>query len=163
MTDAAENKIEDKVTANGADTSKAAYNNGVGTKGVALDDGVLNDAPTSIVKAQHYALPKSTAVRNSTTERSIRFTSKYQEELLILTNGLPSKPESLDSFLDFVASDRLRRVPHRGSRWDKILRWAEYFAIQISILHESVGPFAPNSTEAARLIWQSCQTLLQVG
>lgn len=162
MTDAAESKIEDKVTVDGADTRKAAYN-GVGANGVALDDGVLNDAPTSIVKAQRYAMPKSTAVRNSTTERHIRFTSKYQEELLILTNGLPSKTESLDSFLDFVASDRLRRVPHRGSRWDKILRWAEYFAIQVSILHESVGPFAPNSTEAARLIWQSCQTLLQVG
>lgn len=162
MTDAAENKIQDKVTVNGVGTGQAAYN-GVGAKGAALDDGVLNDAPTSIVKAQLYDLPKSTAVRKPTTERPIRFTSKYQEELLILTNGLPSKPESLDSFLDFVASDRLRRVPHRGSRWDKILRWAEYFAIQISTLLESVGPFVPNSTEAARLIWQSCQTLLLVG
>lgn len=162
MTDAAEKKIEDKVTVNGIGNGQAAYN-GVGAKRASLDDGMLNDVPTSIIKAQHYALPESTAMRKSTTERPIRFTSKYQEELLILTNGLPSKPESLDSFLDFVASDRLRRVPHRGNRWDKILRWAEYFAIQISILHESVGPFVSNSTEAARLIWQSCQTLLQVG
>lgn len=162
MTEAADNKIENEVTANGTSTDKAAYN-GIENKEVALDHGVLNDAPTSIVKAQHCELSKLTAVPKTTTERPIRFTSKYREELLILTNGVPSKPESLDSFLDFVASDRLRRVPHRGSRWDKILRWAEYFAIQISILHETVGSFAPNSTETARLIWQSCQTLLQVG
>lgn len=162
MTEATDNKIKDQVTANRTSTDKAAAN-GIGSKGAAIDDGVLNDAPTSIVKAQRYELPKSTVVRKATTERRIRVTSKYHEELLILTNGVPSKPESLDSFLDFVASDRLRRVPHRGSRWDKILRWAEYFAIQISILHEAVGMFVPNSTETARLIWQSCQILLQVG
>lgn len=162
MTEAVDNEVEDEVTANGTSSDKAAYDR-IETKGVALDDGVLNDAPTSIVKAQSYKLPELTAMRKRTTERPIRFTSKYYEELRILTNGVPSKPESLDSFLDFVASDRLRRVPHRGSRWDKILRWAEYFAIQISTLHESVSLFAPNSTETSRLIWQSCQTLLQVG
>lgn len=162
MTEAADKEIENEFTANGTSTDTGAYN-GIENKGVALDDGVLNDAPTSIVKAQRFKLPKSTAIRKPITERPIRFTSKYYEELLILTNGVPSKPESLDSFLDFVASDRLRRVPHRGSRWDKILRWAEYFAIQISTLYESVEPFTPNSTETARLIWQSCQTLLQVG
>lgn len=162
MTKATENEIKGKVMANGTSTDTAAAN-GIETKGAAIDDGALNDAPTSILKAQRYEFPKSTVVRKTTTERPIRVMSKYYEELLILTNGVPSKPESLDSFLDFVASDRLRRVPHRGSRWDKIIRWAEYFAIQISILHESVGPFVPNSTETARLIWQSCQILLQVG
>lgn len=162
MTKATDNEVKDQVTANGTSTDKTAAK-GIESKGAAIDDGVLNDAPTSIVKAQRYELPKSTVVRKTTTERPIRITSKYYEQLLILTDGVPSKPESLDSFLDFVASDRLRRVPHRGSRWDKILRWAEYFAIQVSILHESVGTFVPNSTEAAQLIWQSCQILLQVG
>lgn len=154
-------EIKPQITPNGTSTDKAAAH-GIETKGAPIDDGVLNDAPTSIVQAQHYESRNSTVLRKTTTERFIRVTPKYYEELLVLTNGVPSKPESLDSFLDFVASDRLRRVPHRGSRWDKILRWAEYFAIQVSILHESVGPFVPNSTEAAQLIWQSCQILLQV-
>lgn len=162
MTNATDNEVKDQVTANGTSTDKATANE-IESKGAAVDDGALNDAPTSIVKAQRYELPKSTVVGKTTTERPIRITSKYYEQLFILTDGVPSKPESLDSFLDFVASDRLRRVPHRGSRWDKILRWAEYFAIQVSILHESVGTFVPNSTEAAQLIWQSCQILLQVG
>ncbi len=140
MAKAAGNETKDRVTINGA---------------------VSNGAATH--SSHHEDLLTTTVSRRIFRERPIRVTAKYRQELTILSSGSLSQSESVDSFLDFVAADRLRRVPHRGSRWDKILRWAEYFAIQISILHESVGSFVPNSADSAQLIWACCRILLQVG
>ena len=88
--------------------------------------------------------------------------SKYESQLTSLVNVREIYGESLESLLDFIAIDRLRRVPHRGSRWDKILRMAEHFAIRISLYQEAVGGMFSKSSEAARMIWGSCWALLQV-
>ena len=69
---------------------------------------------------------------------------------------------SIASFLDFIASERLVHMPNQGSRWDKILRWAENFASQISVFQESTSYFLTKSTDAAQLAWSSCQLLLEV-
>ncbi len=88
--------------------------------------------------------------------------SQYESQLSSLVNVREIYGESLESLLDFIATDRLRRVPHRGSRWDKILRMAEHFAIRISLYQEAVGGMFSKSSEAARMIWGSCRALLQV-
>lgn len=72
------------------------------------------------------------------------------------------KDLSIESFLDIVATERLRRMPQRGSRWDKVLKWAEMFTSQVSIYQESVSPFVLHSREAAELVYRSCSALLQV-
>lgn len=94
--------------------------------------------------------------------RPIPGTGRYQDEFRRINQDALTATTSIKSFFDFVANDRLRRMPHRGSRWDKILRWAEYFAAQVSLYHESVGRFVPNSEETAQLLWTSCRILLQV-
>ena len=53
-------------------------------------------------------------------------------------------------------------MPHRGSRWDKVLKWAEFFAIQMSGYEDAVRSFVPDSIEAAKLIWVACRVLLDV-
>ena len=88
--------------------------------------------------------------------------SQYESQLDSLVNVREIYGKSLESLLDFIATDRLRRVPHRGSRWDKILRMAEHFAIRISLYQEAVGAMFSKSSEAARMIWGSCWALLQV-
>ena len=88
--------------------------------------------------------------------------SQYESQLGSLVNVREIYGKSLQSLLDFIATDRLRRVPHRGSRWDKILRMAEHFAIRISLYQEAVGGMFSKSSEAARMIWGSCWALLQV-
>ena len=53
-------------------------------------------------------------------------------------------------------------MPHRGSRWDKVLKWAEFFALQISGYAKALESFVPDSHTAAKLIWVASQTLLEV-
>ena len=88
--------------------------------------------------------------------------SKYQSQLSSVVNVQNLYSETLESFLDFIATDRLRRVPHQGSRWDKILRLAEHFAIRISHYEEAVRGMFSKSEKAAHIIWGSCRVLLQV-
>lgn len=94
--------------------------------------------------------------------RPVRAVTKFECKLRPLDEGAFVATDSVESFLDFVAADRLRRMPHRGSRWDKILRWAEHFSTQVSRYHEFVNPFVPNSQQTAKLIWASCRILIQV-
>lgn len=94
--------------------------------------------------------------------RSIEPTAKYRTSFRRINQDALDASTSIKSFFDFVANYRLRRMPHKGSRWDKILRWAEYFAAQVSLYHESVGPFITNSEETAQLLWASCRILLEV-
>jgi hypothetical protein len=69
---------------------------------------------------------------------------------------------SIELFLDYVQRQRLTYMPHRGSHWDKVLKWAEYFALQISGYAQTVEAFVPDSKIAARLIWTACRALLEV-
>ena len=64
--------------------------------------------------------------------------------------------------LDHIAAERLRRYPHPGSKYDKILRWAEVFAAQVYAFSETVSEFVLHSSEAAHLIFGSTLLLLQV-
>ncbi|KAH7050107.1 hypothetical protein B0J12DRAFT_699514 [Macrophomina phaseolina] len=70
---------------------------------------------------------------------------------------------TIESFLGFIGAERLRRMPPKGSRWDKILKWAEYFATSLSLFEEAVETFVASSQEAVELIFACLQILLQLG
>lgn len=125
--------------------------------------GSEKSSHTTVTNGNHHHQSSSSHVTQSITrQREITVTREYHHRLVRLTNKDFSKAESEESFLNFVANERLHRMPHRGSRWDKILRWAEYFATQVSTLHESVSSFVPNSAATAQVVWAGCRTLLQV-
>ena len=69
---------------------------------------------------------------------------------------------SIEGFLEYVERQRLTHMPHRGSRWDRVLKWTEYFALQISGYTKAVESFMRDSNFAAKLIWTSCRALLEV-
>jgi hypothetical protein len=69
---------------------------------------------------------------------------------------------TVESILDYVGSERLTYMPQRGSRWDKVLKWAEFFSLQISGYEKAVSSFVPDSKGAAQLIWACCRILLEV-
>ena len=69
---------------------------------------------------------------------------------------------SIERFLDYVERQRLTFMPHRGNYFDKVLKCAEYFALQISGYAKAVESFVPDSNIAARLIWTACRALLEV-
>ena len=69
---------------------------------------------------------------------------------------------TLDNVLGYIERQRLTHMPHRGSHWDKVLKWAEFFALQVSGYAATVERFVPESKAAARLIWVATQSLLDV-
>jgi hypothetical protein len=70
---------------------------------------------------------------------------------------------TIESFNEFIECERLNNMPKQGSKWDKVLRWAEYFATQISEYEKAIRPFVPDSQGAAKLIWAACSILIEVG
>lgn len=69
---------------------------------------------------------------------------------------------TIDGFLEYVERQRLTYMPHRGSRWDNVLKWAEFFALRISGYAKAVEGFVPDSSMAAKLIWAASRSLLEV-
>ena len=70
---------------------------------------------------------------------------------------------TMENVFDFIERQRLTYMPHRGSHWDKVLKWAEFFALQVSGYASAVEPFVPESKAAAKLIWIASKSLLDVG
>lgn len=63
--------------------------------------------------------------------------------------------------LDFIAAERLRCMPHSGSRYDKVLRWAEIFVLHVAAFAQRASDAVPSSYEATQQIWGSALLLLQ--
>lgn len=64
--------------------------------------------------------------------------------------------------LDYVAAERLRCMPHPGSRYDKVLRWAEIYVLHVAAFVQNASEAVPSSYEATQQIWGSVLLLLQV-
>ncbi|KAL1910529.1 hypothetical protein Sste5344_003783 [Sporothrix stenoceras] len=69
----------------------------------------------------------------------------------------------LESYLRYIADERLIHMPRKGSDWDRVLRTAQFFGLQIWRFGEKVGKFAPESREAAGSALASCTLLLEIG
>lgn len=67
---------------------------------------------------------------------------------------------TVESYLDYISDVRLTTLPHRGSLWDKVLRWAEFFGLQITSYAAVTDSFATGSEEAARHILTFSRSLL---
>ena len=114
---------------------------------------------------------------SSTSETHVSFSKDQQitvlQETVVSTRGKFSAQfdhvdehyinnMTIDGFLEYIERQRLTHMPHRGSRWDKVLKWAEFFGLQISGYAKAVEAFVPDSKLAAKLIWAACRTLLEV-
>lgn len=69
---------------------------------------------------------------------------------------------NVEDYFEYIERQRLTYMPHRGSHWDKVLKWAEFFGLQISGYADTVEPFTAESRFAAKLIWTACRALLEV-
>ncbi|EUC45871.1 hypothetical protein COCMIDRAFT_5004 [Bipolaris oryzae ATCC 44560] len=66
------------------------------------------------------------------------------------------------SFLEWIRSERLTTLPHKGSRWDRVLIRALYFAEQLHKFEQAIQPFAHNSASAAIVGYGHAQLLLEL-
>ena len=69
---------------------------------------------------------------------------------------------NIETYLEYITHERLTSMPHRGSRWDKVLKAAEYFGLQISAYGEMIEKFVPHSKEAVDVALANCRLLLEV-
>ncbi|KAJ5400232.1 hypothetical protein N7465_010721 [Penicillium sp. CMV-2018d] len=86
---------------------------------------------------------------------------KCKAQLGLSASQISKRSPNVDAFFDAVAAERLRWMPHDGSRLDCSLRWASRLAYAVDALRESVGAFAPAANEAASLIWGFSILLLE--
>lgn len=97
-------------------------------------------------------------LRESTSVTVIQCKKELGSQADDVLSGTPT----FDSLLDFIATERLRSMPHKGSKWDEVLKWAESFARSVDVYSHSISSFIVYSWESARLVWGSCRFLLQV-
>lgn len=65
--------------------------------------------------------------------------------------------------LDWIAGERLRCMPQSGSRYDKVLRWAEIFVVHVAAFTQTSADSLASIHEATHQIWGSTLLLLQLG
>ncbi|KAF1945315.1 NACHT domain-containing protein [Clathrospora elynae] len=65
-------------------------------------------------------------------------------------------------FLEWIRSERLTTLPHKGSRWDKVLIRSLYFAEQLHKFEQAVQAFALDSSSAAAIGYGHAQLLLEL-
>lgn len=69
----------------------------------------------------------------------------------------------IDEYLQYIWDERLIHMPRKGSGWDRVLRTAEAFGLQIWSLAERLGKNVDDgSFELASAALSSCQVLLHV-
>ncbi|KAI9703724.1 MAG: hypothetical protein M1836_007494 [Candelina mexicana] len=141
-------KLDERPISSNGDTSKSESVNASN----ALQKTVLNGRTTN-----HYS--QITIVKEITST----VTAKCEREFGCSVDELFANTPTVETFLDYVAAERLRRMPHKGSKWDKVLQWAEYFAGQVHLFEEAVTEFVPYSRKAAQLVWSNCRLLLEMG
>jgi len=66
------------------------------------------------------------------------------------------------NLLEWIRSERLTTLPHKGSRWDKVLIRALYFAEQLHKFEQAVQSFAVDSSAAAAVGYGHARLLLEV-
>ncbi|KAF2866793.1 hypothetical protein BDV95DRAFT_504119 [Massariosphaeria phaeospora] len=67
------------------------------------------------------------------------------------------------TFLEWIRSERLTTLPHKGSRWDKVLIRSLYFAEQLNKFDQAIQAFALDSSAAAAIGYGHARLLLELG
>lgn len=68
---------------------------------------------------------------------------------------------SYEDLMDWIEDERLTRLPHRGSSWDRVLISAQHFADHENRLGHAIESFAPESGAASNLVFGQCLLLLE--
>jgi hypothetical protein len=98
-----------------------------------------------------------TVLRDTVVETQRKFITEFHHVDEHYIEGI-----TIGGFLNHIEQERLTHMPHQGSKWDRVLKWAEFFALQVSAYERAVSPFVPDSKLASKLIWAASRVLLEV-
>lgn len=148
-----------------APTAHVSQPSGVNIPATNGNSKSANGAVESIEKVgnggtnDHYAPRRITILRDA-VQRTLAI---YRSELGASADEFLNSCTTIDQFFDYVAGIRLRQIPHHSSGWDKVLKWAEFFAAHVYGYSEKVAYFVSDGDRAASIIWASCRSLLELG
>ncbi|KAK5987204.1 hypothetical protein PT974_11325 [Cladobotryum mycophilum] len=83
-------------------------------------------------------------------------------QLLTYNESFVSKI-NITTYLQFISDERISHMPRQGSDWDRVLRSAQFFGLQIWSFGERVDVFIPGKTNPACAALAACQILLEIG
>lgn len=99
-----------------------------------------------IVEAVNNFIPSTTAISKGTEQ--VENKPFKMQTLSTKTRSRPQvspKPEAtnvtLDYYLEYISNERLRRMPARGSAWDRVLQAAQFFGLHISDFRDKLNTF----------------------
>ncbi|KAK3985129.1 hypothetical protein QBC44DRAFT_164180 [Cladorrhinum sp. PSN332] len=125
------------------------------------DDGSGDDAVSAYSAIQHSPIATETlhVSRVFEVSRDVRHTicklGDYNESFF--------KDVDLQSYLEYISDERLIHMPKRGSEWDRVLRSAQFFGLQLSRLGVNVARYCPEAEVASITALASTQILLEIG
>lgn len=103
-------------------------------------------------------LTTTTVVKETTTTIMFECRKQLSSNADDILYGVPT----IDDLLGFIAAERLRSMPHKGSAWDKVLKWAEGFSKKVDVFCYTIGSFTLARREGEQMVYGCCRTLLKV-
>ncbi|KAL6702907.1 hypothetical protein ACN47E_000808 [Coniothyrium glycines] len=142
--------------------STISQSNGLGSM-----NGVLSppDSPQAAFRSKG-RLPSFTSSRAGSGKFSAlqSYSSLKKRSIAELGVGVYQRVSDVSyvKFLEWIRSERLTTLPHKGSRWDKVLIRALYFSEQLHRFNQAVQSFAHGSSSAAAIGYGHAQLLLEL-
>ncbi|KAL0930594.1 nacht domain protein [Colletotrichum truncatum] len=120
-----------------------------------------NEAVTTIQSASQSTTQSSrTTVYVSETARVVR--RKIIRELEDVTTTYFERVD-LEAYLEFIGEERLLHMPRKGSQWDRVLKEAEFFGIQLHEFSHCLRKIIPEWSDVRNTALASCYILLELG
>ncbi|MCJ1311567.1 hypothetical protein MMC25_005240 [Agyrium rufum] len=69
----------------------------------------------------------------------------------------------IESYLEFIATERLVHMPRKGSPWDRSLKTAEFFGLQLHNFGTAISHFVPEDKYVSNTALAGCRMLLELG
>lgn len=119
----------------------------------------VNVSPLSptLEAAEDIRVPKFSALRESISRTTSNMRPRFGRTISVAFDG----HSSVHDFLKMLKNERFRYMPHDGSNWDKVLKWADNIGGVVLLSHGILNDFMLNSEDATRLICDSSSSLIQ--
>jgi hypothetical protein len=86
-----------------------------------------------------------------------------------LISNLPDHDDSslagvdIETYLEYIAEERLIDMPTKGSDWDRVLTAGQFLGFQLQAFEEKISNFVPRTRDLCNVGLASCRALLEVG
>ena len=109
--------------------------------------------PIILVPTQYLPLHRVVEITRAIHKHVVRL-DEYDEAFI--------QEMDLPSYLEYVDDERLFHMPRRGSNWDRVLRSAQFFGLQLWSFGDKLGPSSSEIKAASVTALVSCRVLLDV-